>query len=36
MYAKALESFEARGPKPRNVGIIVVLLMLCIMLWGTL
>src|SRR2546430_14238543 len=35
MQEKALESFEARGFNPRNVGIIVVLLMLCIMLWGT-
>src|SRR2546430_2010227 len=35
MHEKSLESFEARGFKPRNVGIIVVLLMLCIMLWGT-
>ena len=35
MHEKSLESFEARGFKPRNVGIIVALLMLCIILWGT-
>ena len=35
MHEKSLESFEARGLKPRNVGIIVALLMLCIILWGT-
>src|SRR4029450_3462121 len=35
MHATSLESLEARGLQPRHVGIIVVLLMLCIMLWGT-
>lgn len=35
MHAKSLESFEARGFQPRHVGIIVVLLLLCIILWGT-
>jgi regulator of protease activity HflC (stomatin/prohibitin superfamily) len=35
MHAKALESFEARGLQPRHVGIIVVLLMLCLLLWST-
>jgi regulator of protease activity HflC (stomatin/prohibitin superfamily) len=35
MHEKSLESFEASGLNPRNIGIIVALLMLCIMLWGT-
>ena len=35
MHEKSLESFEARGFKPRNVGIIGAFLMLCIILWGT-
>src|SRR5919108_392037 len=35
MREKSLQSFEAGGLKPRHVGIIVVLLLLCIILWGT-
>ena len=35
MQEKSLESYGFKGPKPRNLGIIVVLLILFIILWST-
>ncbi len=35
MLDKSLESLEFRGSQPRTIGIIVVLLLLCIILWST-
>jgi len=35
MLEKSLGSLEFRGSQPRTIGIIVVLLLLCIILWGT-
>jgi regulator of protease activity HflC (stomatin/prohibitin superfamily) len=35
MAERTLESFEFKGPKPRTIGIIVVLLILFIFVWGT-
>src|SRR3989442_12426566 len=35
MLDKSLESLEFRGSQPRTIGMIVVLLLLCIILWGT-
>ncbi len=35
MPERASESFEFRGPKPRTIGIIVILLIIFIFLWGT-
>ena len=35
MHETSLESSEFRRSQPRTIGIIVVLLLLCIMLWGT-
>jgi len=35
MQEKSLESYGFRGPKPRNLGIIVALLILFIILWST-
>ena len=35
MQEKSLESYGFRGPKPRNLGIIVILLILFIILWST-
>ena len=35
MREKSLESFEFRGSQPRAIGIIVALLLLCSILWGT-
>ena len=35
MREKSLQSFEFRGSQPRTIGILVALLLLCIMLWGT-
>ena len=35
MREKSLDSLEFNGSQPRTIGIIVVLLFLCILLWGT-
>ena len=35
MREKSLESFEFRGAQPRTIGMMVALLLLCIILWGT-
>jgi regulator of protease activity HflC (stomatin/prohibitin superfamily) len=35
MHEKSLESYGFKGPKPRNVGIIIVLIILFIILWST-
>ena len=35
MIDKSLASFESRGSQPRAIGIMVALLLLCILLWGT-
>ncbi len=35
MPERPLESFEFRGPKPRTIGAIVILLIIFIILWGT-
>src|SRR5437899_18532 len=35
MREKSLESLEFRGIEPRTIGLAVVLLLLCLMLWGT-
>src|SRR6266705_6478244 len=35
MLDKSLESWEFRGSHPRTIGMIVVLLLLCSVLWGT-
>jgi regulator of protease activity HflC (stomatin/prohibitin superfamily) len=35
MLEKSLESFEFRGAQPRAIGLIIALLLLCSILWGT-
>jgi len=35
MPERPLESFEFKGPKPRTIGIIVILLIIFIFIWGT-
>jgi regulator of protease activity HflC (stomatin/prohibitin superfamily) len=35
MRERSLESLEFRGLPPRTIGLVVVLLLLCLMLWGT-
>jgi len=35
MREKSLESLEFRGMEPRTIGLIVALLVLCSVLWGT-
>ncbi len=35
MPERTLEAFEWRGPKPRTVGLIAILLIVFIILWGT-
>jgi regulator of protease activity HflC (stomatin/prohibitin superfamily) len=35
MAERTFEAFEFRGPKPRTIGIIVILFILIIFLWGT-
>jgi prohibitin 1 len=35
MPERTLESFELKGPKPRTIGIVVILLILFIIFWGT-
>ena len=35
MPERTSESFEFRGPKPRTIGIVVILLIIFIFLWGT-
>src|SRR5512144_2193939 len=35
MPERTLESFDLKGPKPRTIGIIIILLIIFILLWGT-
>jgi len=35
MPERTLEAFEFRGPKPRTIGIIIILLIIFIFVWGT-
>jgi regulator of protease activity HflC (stomatin/prohibitin superfamily) len=35
MQPRTLEAFELKGPRPRTIGIIVILLIIFIFLWGT-
>ena len=35
MPERTLEAFEFRGPKPKTIGIAIVILILFIILWGT-
>ncbi len=35
MPERTLEAFELKGPKPRTIGIIVILLIIFIFIWGT-
>src|SRR5512137_1659689 len=35
MPERTLESFDLKGPKPRTIGMIIVLLIIFIFLWGT-
>ena len=35
MPERTLEAFEFKGPKPRTIGILVILLIVFIFVWGT-